>query len=119
MRVPLRGGRDADSQSEGPKLGERRRGVARNSGCVSFGYFSLHKQRKVTRPAGRDRHSNNARGARTSQNNIAPEGVIPTLRPLLSQALLDVVEQTDGGLLDHIQNLLEAHLAPEIRIRHL
>jgi len=28
--------------------GEKRRGYSRHPGCVSFGYFSLHKQRKVT-----------------------------------------------------------------------
>jgi len=47
--------RAKDGPSVVPGSRRRRAGSARHPGAVSFGYFSLGKQRKVTRPQGETR----------------------------------------------------------------
>jgi hypothetical protein len=70
-----------------PPVKARNGGNKRHPGRLSFGYFSLAEQRKVSRPRGRDSDSNSRRGSDTTAMTVfrscggLPSGIHPTNHP--------------------------------------
>ena len=95
-----------------PRWGEEHRGprgfcAASDGGVLSFGYFALHKQRKVTRGAGAERPQL-AFKARAAARHHLGQTTHPSIQPaLLTRGVVLVNNALGGGLIETLHSHLE------------